>query len=64
MYTTRTKAIAEHLRLSCETIERAAADRALLDTMAAIAEVMIDALTAGGKILIAGNGGGAAPPAK
>jgi D-sedoheptulose 7-phosphate isomerase len=56
----RANSLAEHLRRSCETIERAAADRALLDAMMAIADVMIDALKAGGKILIAGNGGSAA----
>jgi D-sedoheptulose 7-phosphate isomerase len=56
----RAEAIAQHLRLSCETLERAAADRALLDAMAAIADLVIDALRAGGKILIAGNGGSAA----
>jgi len=56
----RANSLAEHLRRSCETIERAAADRALLDTMMAIADAMIDALKSGGKILIAGNGGSAA----
>ena len=56
----RANSLAEHLRRSCETIERAAADRALLDVMMAVADVMIDALKSGGKILIAGNGGSAA----
>ena len=56
----RANSLAEHLRRSCETIERAAADRALLDAMSAIAGVMVDALKSGGKILIAGNGGSAA----
>src|SRR5215471_4627802 len=56
----RANSLAEHLRRSCETIERAAADRALLEAMMAIADVMIDALKSGGKILIAGNGGSAA----
>jgi D-sedoheptulose 7-phosphate isomerase len=56
----RASTIAEHFRRSCETLERAAADRALLDAMAAIADMMIDALRAGGKILVAGNGGSAA----
>src|SRR6201993_5077517 len=56
----RANSLAEHLRRSCETIERAAADRALLEAMMAIADVMIDALKSGGKIMIAGNGGSAA----
>jgi D-sedoheptulose 7-phosphate isomerase len=56
----RASTIAEHFHRSCDTLERAAADRALLDAMAAIADMMIDALRAGGKILVAGNGGSAA----
>jgi D-sedoheptulose 7-phosphate isomerase len=58
--TSRAITIAEHLRRSCETLERAAADRGLLDAMATIADMIIEALAAGGKILIAGNGGSAA----
>src|SRR5437588_587636 len=56
----RAESIAQHFRSSRETLERASADRALLDAMLAIADTMIKALKGGGKILIAGNGGSAA----
>src|SRR5437763_6955865 len=56
----RAESIAQHFRRSRETLERASADRSLLDAMLAIAHTMIKALKSGGKILIAGNGGSAA----
>src|SRR5438270_8530677 len=56
----RAESIAQHFRRSRETLERASADRSLLDAMLAIAHTMIKALEGGGKILIAGNGGSAA----
>ena len=52
--------IAAHLSLSREALERAAQDAALLDTARKIASVIADALRAGQKLLIAGNGGSAA----
>jgi D-sedoheptulose 7-phosphate isomerase len=56
----RAEAITEHFQRSCETLERAAADRPMLEAMLAIADMTIKALLEGGKILIAGNGGSAA----
>jgi D-sedoheptulose 7-phosphate isomerase len=56
----RAEAFSEHFQRSCETLERAAADRPMMDAMLAIADVVIKALQGGGKILIAGNGGSAA----
>jgi D-sedoheptulose 7-phosphate isomerase len=58
--TSRADAVTKHFRRSCETLERAAADRPMLEAMLAIAEMTIQALRSGGKILIAGNGGSAA----
>ncbi len=52
--------IATHLAHSREALERAAQDAGLLDTAQEIAASMIQALRAGNKILIAGNGGSAA----
>ena len=45
----RAESIAQHFRSSRETLERASADRALLDAMLAIADTMIKALKGGGK---------------
>jgi D-sedoheptulose 7-phosphate isomerase len=56
----REDAVSAHFRRSCETLERAAADSALLATIAAIAERITQAYRAGGKLMIAGNGGSAA----
>ena len=52
--------IAAHFRRSREVIERAAGDAALLAAVLAIAERITAALRAGGKLLLAGNGGSAA----
>lgn len=52
--------IAEHFRRSCETLSRAAEDQQLRAVIYAIADVIADAFRAGGKLLIAGNGGSAA----
>ena len=45
----RAESIAQHFRRSRETLERASADRSLLDAMLAIADMMIKALEGGGK---------------
>lgn len=52
--------LAAHFRRSCETLERAAHDPALTAAILAIAEAVTAAFRAGGKLLIAGNGGSAA----
>jgi D-sedoheptulose 7-phosphate isomerase len=52
--------IASHLSLSREALERATQDKALLDTARKIADVIVNALRGGQKLLIAGNGGSAA----
>ena len=52
--------VAEHFRRSCETLSRAAEDRALQDAIRAIAAAITEAFRAGNKVLIAGNGGSAA----
>jgi D-sedoheptulose 7-phosphate isomerase len=52
--------IVDHLRTSCEGLNRAAADPTLLSAMIEIADVISRALLRKGKILIAGNGGSAA----
>jgi D-sedoheptulose 7-phosphate isomerase len=52
--------LADHFRMSCEGLHRAAADPALLTTMIEISDVITRALLRKGKILIAGNGGSAA----
>jgi D-sedoheptulose 7-phosphate isomerase len=52
--------IAAHLAVSREALERASGDAGLLDTARKIAEVIANALRAGNKLLIAGNGGSAA----
>jgi D-sedoheptulose 7-phosphate isomerase len=51
--------VAEHFRSSCETLERAAADRALATATVAIADAITAAMRKGGKLLLAGNGGSA-----
>jgi D-sedoheptulose 7-phosphate isomerase len=51
--------IAAHLALSREALERATQDTGLFDTARKIAEVITNALSAGNKLLIAGNGGSA-----
>ena len=52
--------VAEHFRRSCETLSRAADDPQLRAAIHAIAATITDAFRAGGKLLIAGNGGSAA----
>ncbi|THD70205.1 MAG: SIS domain-containing protein [Bradyrhizobium sp.] len=52
--------IGAHLKHSLAALERANSDRALLATAHAIADVIIDALRSGNKILLVGNGGSAA----
>jgi D-sedoheptulose 7-phosphate isomerase len=52
--------IAAHLKQSCEALERATQDAGLLDTARKIADVIVSALRAGNKLLLAGNGGSAA----
>ena len=56
----RNDLVAEHFRRSCETLSRAAEDPKLRAAIHAIAAVITDAFRAGGKLLIAGNGGSAA----
>lgn len=52
--------VAEHFRRSCETLTRAAGDPKLQATIHAIAETITATIRAGGKLMIAGNGGSAA----
>jgi D-sedoheptulose 7-phosphate isomerase len=56
----RQDSIAEHFRRSCETLDQAASDRAMMEAMLRATEAMATALRSGNKILIAGNGGSAA----
>jgi D-sedoheptulose 7-phosphate isomerase len=49
-----------HFRRSCEALERAAGDASLRSSVKAIAEAIAVSLRAGGKLLLAGNGGSAA----
>ena len=56
----REQAVLDHLRRSRETLERAADDRNVIAAIVAIADRVIAALRAGGKILLIGNGGSAA----
>jgi len=57
---TRDDEIARHFRQSCKTLDDAAADMTLRKAMLTIADLILKALRAGNKILIAGNGGSAA----
>ena len=52
--------IGTHLKQSLTALERANSDDALLATARAIAEVIVNALRSGNKILLIGNGGSAA----
>lgn len=54
------KIIAGHFERSAAALERAARDPALLKAVSDIATATTSALRAGGKILVAGNGGSAA----
>jgi len=49
-----------YFRRSCEALERAAGDASLRSSVKAIAEAIAGSLRAGGKLLLAGNGGSAA----
>lgn len=51
--------IADHFQASMKTLEFAGNDRAFLASCRSIAEVFIETLQAGGKLLFAGNGGSA-----
>jgi D-sedoheptulose 7-phosphate isomerase len=53
-------AVARYLRDSCAVLERAADDAQLRRSLAAIADCMTRTFRAGGKVLLAGNGGSAA----
>jgi D-sedoheptulose 7-phosphate isomerase len=52
--------IAAHLKLSREALERTVQDTAIIDAARKIADVVVNALRAGNKLLIVGNGGSAA----
>jgi D-sedoheptulose 7-phosphate isomerase len=52
--------ITAHFQRSSETLERAVGDRHFVRATLAIADVIAGALRAGGKLLLAGNGGSAA----
>lgn len=52
--------VAAHFRRSCEALDRAADDIRLRDAIHAIADAITRAFRAGGKLMIAGNGGSAA----
>ncbi len=60
MTDSRKDEVAAYFRRSCEALERAAADATLTAAILAIAERIGRALHAGGKLLLAGNGGSAA----
>jgi D-sedoheptulose 7-phosphate isomerase len=53
-------AVAHYFHGSCEVLERAAQDAQLRRSLAAIAERIARTFRAGGKVLLAGNGGSAA----
>jgi D-sedoheptulose 7-phosphate isomerase len=52
--------ISEHMQRSLQALTRAAEDAEFLASMRAAAERIVSALRAGGKVLLAGNGGSAA----
>ena len=52
--------VLQHLRQARDTLDRAAASPGMISTVVAIAEAIAQSLRAGGKLLIAGNGGSAA----
>ena len=52
--------VVAHFRRSCETLDRAADDMELRSAIYAIAETITRSFRAGGKLLLAGNGGSAA----
>ena len=57
---TGTEAICKYLRQSRDVVEAAIARPDFSETLAAIGDLLANALAAGGKVLIAGNGGSAA----
>ena len=60
MSVSREAFVTAHLRSSRDTLARASDDAALLAAAVAIADAITQSLRAGGKLLIAGNGGSAA----
>lgn len=54
------QAVSDHFRVSCEALDRASHDDALITSILTIAGAIADAFRSGGKVLIAGNGGSAA----
>src|SRR5438132_4254324 len=56
----RQDSITEYFRRSCETLDAAASDGAMMQAMLRATEAMAAALGSGHKILVAGNGGSAA----
>ena len=57
---TREQSILSHFVRSREVLDRAVEDRALMQSMLAIADAIVRAFRAGGKLMLAGNGGSAA----
>src|SRR5258708_35108875 len=55
-----TTAVIEYLQQSRAVLQAAIEDAHFIDTVAAITDSVTNALAAGGKILLAGNGGSAA----
>jgi len=55
-----TTAVIEYLQQSCAVLQAAIKDAHFVDTVAAITDSVTNALAAGGKVLLAGNGGSAA----
>jgi D-sedoheptulose 7-phosphate isomerase len=53
-------AIIEYLQQSCAVLQAAIEDAQFIDTVAAITDSVTNAVAAGGKVLLAGNGGSAA----
>jgi D-sedoheptulose 7-phosphate isomerase len=56
---TREQGIVSHLVQSREVLHRAIEDRSLIESMLAIADAITRAFRAGGKLMLAGNGGSA-----
>jgi D-sedoheptulose 7-phosphate isomerase len=52
--------VVDYFRKSCNTLTRATEDRGLIAAITAIVDTVTGAFRAGGKVLIAGNGGSAA----
>jgi D-sedoheptulose 7-phosphate isomerase len=60
MSDSRVEAIHSHFRASCDVLDRSTADRDFLAAVASVADAVTRSIRAGGKLLIAGNGGSAA----